>query len=76
MTIDINSLLNLPQKERQQIAEKLWDSLSPNNSVSKEDASTITLLEKRRQDIQEQKIALFSPSDLRAKIQEHRKKLQ
>lgn len=71
MTIDINTLLNLPQKQRRDIAEKLWKSLSPNNGVSKEEASTIALLEKRWQDIQAQKTVLLSPSDLRAKIQEH-----
>lgn len=74
MTIDINSLLNLPQKERRQIAEKLWDSLAPNNSVTKEDASTIALLESRWQDIQEQKTVLISPKELKAKIQSHRSK--
>lgn len=74
MTVDINTLLNLPQKQRREIAEKLWKSLSPSTGVSKEEASTIVLLEKRWQDIEAQKTALLSPSDLRAKIQEHRSK--
>jgi putative addiction module component (TIGR02574 family) len=47
MTVDINKLLSLPQKERRKIAEKLWDSLSPSKStitLSKEEKK---LLESR-----------------------------
>lgn len=47
MSVDINKLLALPQKERRKIAEKLWNSLSPTNSrqtLSKEEKQ---LLEQR-----------------------------
>ncbi|MFP5043107.1 hypothetical protein [Parasediminibacterium sp. JCM 36343] len=47
MDVDINALLALPQKDKRRIAEKLWDSLLPNNSIVKEDIETINLLENK-----------------------------
>ena len=47
MPVDVNQLLSLPQNQRRKIAEKLWDSLSPNNSIVKLSKQEEALLEKR-----------------------------
>ncbi len=52
MAIDMNNLLALPSGERRKIAERLWKSLAPVNSISKEEEEIIALLEKRWQSIQ------------------------
>jgi putative addiction module component (TIGR02574 family) len=74
MTVDINTLLTLPENQRRKIAEKLWDSLSPSYSVSKEDEATVALLEKRWQNIQSGKSVQYSPAEMKTMIQEFRKK--
>jgi putative addiction module component (TIGR02574 family) len=47
MTVDINQLLSLPQNQRRKIAEKLLDSLSPNNSTVKLTKQEEAILEQR-----------------------------
>jgi len=73
MQVDINTLLSLPESQRRKIAEKLWDSLAPAYSVSKEDEATVALLEERWQNMQSGKSAQYSPSELKNMIKEYRK---
>jgi putative addiction module component (TIGR02574 family) len=64
MTVDINKLLSLPQKERRKIAEKLWDSLSPSKStitLSKEEKK---LLESRWSKYVSRKMKFYSSSEM------------
>ena len=72
MAVDVNSLLALPEKERKKIAEQLWSSLAPVYTVSKEDKATIALLEQRWESIQSGKSKLYSSSDIKKMIKEHR----
>ena len=64
MTVDINKLLSLPQKERRKIAEKLWDSLSPTKAtitLSKEEKK---LLESRWNKYVSGKMKFYSSSEM------------
>jgi hypothetical protein len=47
MAIDINELLALPEKERKEIARKLWNSLSPSGHLSDKEIEAINGLENR-----------------------------
>ncbi|MGI8950563.1 MAG: addiction module protein [Chitinophagaceae bacterium] len=72
MPVNLNSLLELPQNERRKIAEKLWNSLSPAQSISKEEKEIINLLEKRWKNMQEGRSKLYSPKKIRKLIEEYR----
>ncbi|MEO8712393.1 MAG: addiction module protein [Parafilimonas sp.] len=74
MTVDIDNLLTLPVKERRKIAERLWNSLSPANSISKEEDEIIALLEKRWQNIQSGKSKTYTSAELKKMIEEERNK--
>lgn len=74
MTVDLETLLALPQKQRRKIAEKLWDSLSPNNSISSETKEIIDVLETRWNKIEKGKTKLYSSNELKQKINQYRNK--
>jgi len=73
MAVDINVLLALPQKEKKKIAEQLWDSLLPNNAITKEDKATLDLLDKRWNDMQSGNASLYTPVEMKAIIAGHRR---
>jgi len=68
MPVDINQLLSLPQSQRRKIAEKLWDSLSPNNSVLKLSKQEETLLEQRWEKYISGKMKFYSSREMRNKV--------
>lgn len=72
MTVDMQALLNLPQKKRKEIAEQLWDSLSPDNKLSEEDKEIIEMLESRWVQIQSGESKLYSPAEMRKIIMQYR----
>lgn len=72
MPVDINDLLALPQRERRRIAEKLWKSLSPNNSMVKEEKEVIDLLNKRWENIQSGKSKVYNYLELKEQIAHYR----
>ena len=73
MSIDINNLLTLPPAERKLIAEKLWSSLDPVSTISKEDEETIKLLEKRWDNLTKGKSKSYTSTELRMMIEAERK---
>ena len=74
MQIDIDNLLSLPASERKKIAEKLWNSLDPVHSISREDKENIKLLEKRWSEYTEGNSKSYAPLQLRKMIEMERKK--
>ncbi len=74
MAIDMNNLLTLPPAERRKIAERLWKSLAPVNSISKEEEETIALLEKRWQSIQSGKSKIYTSAEMKKMITGERSK--
>ncbi len=74
MAIDMNNLLTLPSGERRKIAERLWKSLTPVNSISKEEEKTIALLEKRWQNIQSGKSKIYTSAEMKKMITRERSK--
>ena len=74
MAYNTKELLALPNKEKKILAKKLWKSLAENHSVVKEDPSIISLLNKRKEEIETGKASLVTPEQLRKEINEHRKK--
>lgn len=74
MSVDIDNLLTLPVKERRKIAERLWESLSPVNTISKEEEEIISILEKRWQNIQSGKSKTYTSAQLKKMIVEERNK--
>jgi putative addiction module component (TIGR02574 family) len=74
MAIDMNNLLTLPSGERRKIAERLWKSLAPVNSISKEEEETIALLEKRWQSIQSGKSKIYTSAEMKKMITGERSK--
>ncbi|CAN5235636.1 hypothetical protein BH20BAC1_BH20BAC1_27910 [soil metagenome] len=74
MAIDMNNLLTLPSGERRKIAERLWKSLTPVNSISKEEEKTIALLEKRWQNIQSGKSKIYTSAEMKKLITRERSK--
>ena len=74
MTSDINNLLTLPTKERRRIAERLWESLSPVNNISKEDHEILDLLEKRWQEVKNGSSKTYTSAQLKEMIAEERSK--
>ncbi len=74
MAIDMNNLLTLTSGERRKIAERLWKSLTPVNSISNEEQETISLLEKRWQNIQNGKSKLYTSAEMKKMITRERSK--
>ncbi len=68
MPVDVNQLLALPQSQRRKIAEKLWDSLSPNNSVVKLSKQEEALLEQRWENYVSGKMKFYSSREMRNKV--------
>jgi putative addiction module component (TIGR02574 family) len=68
MNVDIEQLLALPQKERRAIAEKLWSSLAPSATITKEEKEIISLLEARWANYKNGKSTAFTPEELRKKL--------
>jgi putative addiction module component (TIGR02574 family) len=68
MTVDINQLLSLPQKQRRRIAEKLWDSLSPNNLTVKLSKAEESLLEQRWENYISGKMKFHSSKEMQNKV--------
>jgi putative addiction module component (TIGR02574 family) len=73
MAIDMNNLLTLPSGERRKIAERLWKSLTPVNSISNEEQETISLLEKRWQNIQNGKSKIYTSAEMKKMITRERR---
>ncbi len=73
MEVNIETLLALPQRERKKIAEQLWDSLSPTNTLSKEDKKIVDMLDKRWGDLQSGKSKVYSPAEMKDMVANHRK---
>ena len=74
MQIDIDNLLSLPASERKKIAEKLWNSLDPVHSISREDKENIKLLENRWIEFTQGTSKSYTSSQLRKMIGMERKK--
>lgn len=68
MVVDINQLLSLPQNQRRKIAEKLWDSLSPNNSTVKLSKQEESILEQRWEKYISGKMKFFSSKEMQRKV--------
>lgn len=68
MPVNIDSLLALPRKERKKIAEKLFQSLSPNNSTVKISKKEEALLEKRWESYISGKMKFFSSNEMQKKV--------
>jgi putative addiction module component (TIGR02574 family) len=71
MAVDMKALLALPQKQRRKIAEKLWQSLDPAENINSEDASIITLLEKRKAAADAGKTKPLSSAQFWAKVESY-----
>ena len=74
MQIDIDNLLSLPSSERKKIAEKLWNSLDPVNTISREDKETIRLLEERWSEFTKGTSKSYTSLELKKMIEMERKK--
>ncbi len=72
MAIHMNNLLTLPPAERRKIAERLWKSLTPVNSISNEEQETISLMEKRWQSIQSGKSKIYTSAEMKKLITRER----
>ena len=68
MSINIDNLLSLPRNERKKIAEKLFQSLSPNNSFVKISKQEEALLEKRWESYISGKMKFFSSNEMQKKV--------
>lgn len=68
MAVDINKLLSLPQRERRKIAEKLFTSLSPNNSVERLSKEEEQILEKRWNKYVSGKMKFYSSEKMISKV--------
>ena len=68
MPVDINQLLSLPKNQRRKIAEKLWDSLSPNNSIVKLSKQEEALLEQRWEKYISGKMKFYSSKEMQYKV--------
>lgn len=73
MSFDVNNLLSLPMADRKRIAEKLWSSLDPVNSLSREEEKNIKLLEKRWNNFISGKTKVYAGAEFREAIKEFRK---
>jgi putative addiction module component (TIGR02574 family) len=68
MAVDIEALLALPNEERKEVAEKLWESLSPESVISEEDEMISALLDKRWEEIRLKKTKVYSSDELKKMI--------
>ncbi|MBC7875476.1 MAG: addiction module protein [Ferruginibacter sp.] len=68
MAVDINQLLSLPQNQRRKIAEKPWDSLSPNNLTVKLSKEEEAVLEKRWERYISGKMKFHSSKEMQNKV--------
>jgi len=68
MAVDIKQLLSLPQSQRRKIAEKLWDSLSPNNTTIKLTKAEEAILEQRWEKYISGKTKFVSSKEMQAKV--------
>jgi putative addiction module component (TIGR02574 family) len=68
MPVDVNHLLSLPQNQRRKIAEKLWDSLSPNNSIVKLTRQEEIILEQRWEKYISGKMKFYSSKEMKFKV--------
>lgn len=74
MAVDIEALLALPVEERKVVAEKLWESLSPESTLSSEDENVLMLLDQRWEDIQQKDSKVLSSLELKKMINDLRNK--
>ena len=74
MQIEIDNLLSLLASERKKIAQKLWNSLDPVHSISREDKENIKLLENRWIEFTQGTSKSYTSSQLRKMIGMERKK--
>lgn len=74
MAIDIDALLALPLEERKVVAEKLWESLSPESTLSAEDENVLMLLDQRWEDIHQKDSKVLSSLELKKMINDLRNK--
>ncbi len=68
MPVDLNKLLSLPRGQRKIIAEKLFDSLSPNNMFVKISKKEEAILEKRWENYISGKMKFYSSSEMQKKV--------
>ena len=68
MVVDMNQLLSLPQSQRRKIAEKLWDSLTTNNSTVKLSKQEKALLEQRWEKYISGKMKFYSSTEMQHKV--------
>ena len=68
MAVDIKQLLSLPQSQRRKIAEKLWDSLAPNNSTVKLSKEEEVILEQRWENYISGKMKFYSSKEMQRKV--------
>lgn len=71
MPVDINELLSLPQSQRRKIAEKLWSSLSSNNSTVKLSKMEEAILEQRWERYISGKMKWMSSEEFWKKMDQH-----
>jgi putative addiction module component (TIGR02574 family) len=68
MTVNIDQLLSLPQSQRRKIAEKLFNSLSTNNSTVKLSKEEEAILEKRWDNYITGKMKFSSSKEMHRKV--------
>ena len=68
MPVDLNKLLSLPRGQRKIIAEKLFDSLSPNNMSVKISKKEEAILEKRWENYISGKMKFYSSNEMQKKV--------
>ena len=68
MAVDIEALLALPNEERKEVAEKSWESLSPESFISEEDEKITSLLDKRLEEIRLKKTKVSSSEELKKMV--------
>jgi hypothetical protein len=68
MAVDMNQLLSLPQSQRRKIAEKLRDSLSPDNSTVKLSKQEEIILGQRWEKYISGKMKFYSGKEMQNKV--------
>lgn len=72
MSVDIEALLALPVEEKKVVAEKLWESLTPENTLLEEDENVLRLLDQRWEEIQQNDSKVLSSPELKKMINDFR----
>lgn len=67
-SVNIDKLLSLPQKERRKIAERLFDSLSPNLAVVRLSKMEEAIIAKRWEDYVAGKVKFSSARQMHQKV--------